>query len=165
MKTIKASNSPTAQLIHRKTSWKQNKQQHHLWREPARGRLPTPTHPHHVGLQYVGWSHIKDSQKYDTNLRDFSTTAFSTTIIIRYFQKNEMSENTIFPKGFVFLELCEYLCVSKDKYYWFWESWSRPLAPKTMKMKSFPNMNPERYWSKMNQNNSTELLGCSFLKM
>ena len=34
-----------------------------------------------------------------------------------------------------FLYLSEYLGVPKIKYNWFWESWSRPLGPKSMEMK------------------------------
>ena len=44
----------------------------------------------------------------------------------------------IIKKGFgFFLNDLKCLGVSKDKWYWCWETWSRPPGPKTMQMKAF----------------------------
>ena len=48
-----------------------------------------------------------------------------------------------------FLGCSKYLGVSNIKNNWFWEWWSRPLGPNTMKkgFSGFPKMTPKSYIS------------------
>lgn len=95
----------------------------------------------------------------------FSATAFSHIFQLSDFHQFDISQNNIYRKRVGnFLNYFEYPAVSRGNQYWFWESWTLPPSPKNKNIMIFWKINPESYWSKVNQNNSTELSCCSFLK-
>ena len=67
----------------------------------------------------------------------------------------------------LFLNYLTYFGISKIKNNGFWRPWTRPLGPKIMNIIScltfLPKVKSKNYWSKMKRNNSTELLGQSFI--
>ena len=84
-------------------------------------------------------SHIQDFQELSKWIfRTFRAHLFQNIHFVE-FQEFEISQNSIFQRWFVIvLELIKVLGVSKDKWYWFWDSWSRPRGPNTMKIMTCP---------------------------
>ena len=66
-----------------------------------------------------------------------SEKIFSKTCSIFVFQHFEIATH-LFQKRFgISLELCGVVGVSKVDNNWVWESWSRPLGPKIMRIMTF----------------------------
>ena len=84
----------------------------------------------------IPYSRIPRIHKID--LQDFSAHVLFKIFKIWDFQDFDISQKNMFEKvsGFS-LNYLKHSGVSKDKSYWFWESWSRPLGPKTMNMEGF----------------------------
>ena len=67
-----------------------------------------------------------------------------------------------------FLEVSKYFCRAKVHNIWFGGSWTFPLGPKIMKMKTFlfwGKVKVESYEFNMKQNNYTDLVAFSKFKI
>ena len=95
--------------------------------------------PFHVFWRY--WSHIQGFHKIPCHV--FWKSGVVGPRLFQTFQNARFpkfwdAHNHIFRNRFVFSWfLLKYIGVPKNKSNWFWESWSRPLGPKTMIMMGF----------------------------